>query len=151
MTLTSHILVGTDFSDASRLAVDAAKLLATQFGAKITVAHVFDSSPMAPLATSAVSPAAQLALEQTTELRIREELGRIREEDLAAVKDVETALIIGIGAADQLVKHANKIGADMIVVGTHGRTGLSHMLIGSVAEKVVRHATCPVLTLRSRA
>ena len=52
-------------------------------------------------------------------------------------------------APDEIVETAVEIGADMIVIGTHGRTGLAHLLIGSVAERIVRHANVPVLTVRS--
>ena len=52
--------------------------------------------------------------------------------------------------ADAIVSEAAQLGADLIVMGTHGRTGLQHVLLGSVAEKVVRHASCPVLTIRLR-
>lgn len=151
MTLASHILVATDFSDASRPALGAAVILAKQFGAKLTLAHSFDPSPLAPLATRPVSGAAQLQIEQEMERRITEELERLRKDELSEIADVETELLIGPSPADELVKLAKKKNVDLIVIGTHGRTGLSHLLIGSVAEKVVRHAPCPVLTLRSRA
>ena len=53
--------------------------------------------------------------------------------------------------ADAIVNYATNVGVDLIVMGTHGRTGVSHLLMGSVAEKVVRHAPCPVLTVRQHA
>jgi nucleotide-binding universal stress UspA family protein len=54
------------------------------------------------------------------------------------------------GAVDEILAHAKEAGADLIVMGTHGRTGLSHLLMGSVAERVLRTAHCPVLTVKAR-
>lgn len=147
---TQSILVATDFSAAADLAVDAAALLAKQFGAQLHLVHVFDPTPMAPLGTRG-SGVAQANAEQRVEQQIRDELGRIREERLPDVARVETQLILAPSPADAICKYAAQHAVDLIVVSTHGRTGLAHLLVGSVAEKVVRHAPCPVLTLRSKA
>ena len=149
-TLTQNLLVSTDFSPASMLAIDAASLLAQAFGAKVTLAHVFDPAPLAPMPTSQLGSAEQLEVEQAYERRLHAELERLRDEKLAGLADVKVALILGKNAADSLCRYAEKENVDLIVIATHGRTGLARMLIGSVAERVVRHAGCPVLTLRSR-
>lgn len=149
-TLTQNLLVSTDFSEASMLAVDAAAMLAQAFGAKVTLVHVFDPAPLAPIATSQLSSADQLEAEQRTERTLHAELERLREAKLGTVADVKVALIFGKNAADSICHYAEKEGIDLIAIATHGRTGIARMLIGSVAERVVRHATCPVLTLRSR-
>lgn len=149
MKLTQNILVPTDFSTASMLAVDAAKILAQQNEAKVTLVHVLDPTPVtfgAPGLGSLTEP----EIEPEVESRIHAELSRLREEKLAGVASVKTALVLSKNAADGIVHYAEKEGADMIVMATHGRSGLAHFLIGSVAENVVRHAECPVLTLRSK-
>ena len=150
MTLTKNLLVATDFSPASMLAVDAAAMLASAFGAKVTLAHVFDPAPMSPAPASQLTTAEQLSVEQNYEHRLHEELERVRDEKLDALDDVKVALILGKNAAESLCRYAEKEQIDLIVIATHGRTGLARMLIGSVAERVVRHASCPVLTLRSQ-
>jgi nucleotide-binding universal stress UspA family protein len=151
MTLTRNLLVSTDFSPASMLALDAAAMLAKSFGAKVTIAHVFDPAPLAPVATrTALSGAEQLAMEQEYERHLHAELEKLRTSKLADIPDVKVALVLGSNAADALCHYAEKENVDLIVIATHGRTGLSRMLIGSVAERVVRHAPCPVLTLRSK-
>jgi len=150
MENTQKILVATDFSRASELALEAAAILARQFSASVTLVHCFDPTPFAPLATRNASGADQLAVEQQVEKKIHDELERLRREKLADVADVKVALIVGASAADGICHYATKENTDLIVLSTHGRTGLSHLLIGSVAEKVVRHAPCPVLTLRSK-
>ncbi len=60
---------------------------------------------------------------------------------------MDSALVLGTNAAEGICNYAEKVGVDLIVLSTHGRTGLGHLLIGSVAEKVVRHAHCPVVTV----
>ncbi|MCZ7684405.1 MAG: universal stress protein [Sandaracinaceae bacterium] len=67
----------------------------------------------------------------------------------AGVAKTKTALIVSTNAAEGICNYAAKENVDLIVLSTHGRTGLAHLLIGSVAEKVVRHAPCPVLTVRA--
>ena len=151
MENTQNILVGTDFSRASELALDAAAILAKQFGAMVTIAHVFDPTPFAPIAMRDGPGVEQRAVEQEVESRMREHLERLRNEKLSGVPDVKVALVKGTSAAAGICHYAEKEDVDLIVLSTHGHTGLAHLLIGSVAEKVVRHAPCPVLTLRSKA
>lgn len=152
MKLTQNILVPTDFSKASELALDAAVVLSKQNDAKVTLVHVFNPTAMAlgagGLGAMAVETDAEL--EPAVEKRIHEALTTIREERLGDIPDVKTALVLSRNAADGIVHYATKEKVDMIIMSTHGRSGLVHLLIGSVAEKVVRHADCPVLTLRSR-
>jgi universal stress protein A len=148
-TFTQHVLVATDFSPASLLAVDAAATLAKTFGARVTLAHVFDASPLTPTPTSQLTTAEQLEVAQNYERHLQGELEQLRDTRLAGV-DATVALIRGRSAADDLCRHAEQANVDLIVIATHGRTGLARMLIGSVAERVVRHASCPVLTLRSK-
>lgn len=149
MTFAQHILVATDFSNASHLAIDAAAMLAQALGASVTLLHVYD---IAPFAFSAVPVQQSDVIAQASDinLRILGELQRLREERLAKVAQVKTVVLEHSSPADGICEQAKEINADLIIVATHGRTGLAHLLLGSVAEKVVRHAPCPVLTLRSK-
>lgn len=150
MRLTQNILVATDFSKASELALDAARVLALQNDAKVTLVHVFDARPpfSVPLSRDLSD---EEEYEREMRARIHEELKRLREDKLGDVPEAKVALVVSTNAAEGICHYARKENVDLIVVSTHGRTGLSHLLIGSVAEKVVRHAECPVLTLRSKA
>lgn len=147
---TQNILVATDFSEASDLSLRAAAMLAKQFQSKVTVVHVFDPTPLAPIATRAMSGPDQLADKEHIEAAIHERLESIREEIFADIGDVKAVLVMASSPANAICDYAAKEGVDLIVLSTHGRTGLDHLLIGSVAERVVRHAPCPVLTLRSK-
>lgn len=149
MKLTQNILVPTDFSPSSKLAIDAALILAKQNDAKVTLVHVLDPTPLA-FGAPGLGTMTEPEIEPEVEARVHAELKRMRDEHLGEVKSVKTALVISKNAADGIVHYAKKEGADMIVMATHGRSGLAHFLIGSVAENVVRHAECPVLTLRSK-
>lgn len=150
MRLTQNILVATDFSKASELALDAARVLALQNDSKVTLVHVFDARP--PFSVPLNSELADEAdYEREMRSRIHAELKRLREEKLGDVPEAKVALVVSTNAAEGICHYAKKEDVDMIVLSTHGRTGLQHLLIGSVAEKVVRHAECPVLTLRSKA
>ncbi|MCB9617598.1 MAG: universal stress protein, partial [Sandaracinus sp.] len=84
------------------------------------------------------------------EAKIHAELEKVARERFPDVSKIKTALVISESAVKGIVEYAERENVDLIVIATHGRSGLSRMLIGSVAEKVVRHAACPVLTLRSR-
>lgn len=148
MDFADHILVATDFSEPSEQAADAAATLAAQLGAKVTLLHSFDPDTLVP--PGAIPRPEQYRQKITKEMSdaVTERLKEIRESRLASVKDVDFAVVTHRSPAHAIVEHAEKLGADLIIVATHGRTGLGHLLIGSVAEKVVRHAHCPVLAVR---
>ena len=153
MSFAQQILVPTDLSAASVLAVDAAAILAKQFGATLELFYVYDPALLSPF--YAVPGAGVLA--DTTasipefERSVTVELERLRDAHLGGVTGVTLASAQHKAPAEAICERAKEIGADLVVISTHGRTGLAHMLIGSVAERVVRHAPCPVLTLRSKA
>jgi nucleotide-binding universal stress UspA family protein len=147
-TLTQNILVATDFSKSAELALDAAALLARQNDAKVTLVHVFEATPFAPLVTDPET--GHTVIEEETREELHAKLREIASTHLGDIDDVKSALVVSKNAADGICHYAEREGVDLIVLSTHGRSGLAHLLIGSVAEKVVRHASCPVLTLRSK-
>jgi nucleotide-binding universal stress UspA family protein len=153
MSFTQKIVAPTDFSQASALALDAAALLARQFGAEVHLLYVYDPTLLSPLY---VVPGASALAPPTREPREFEDgaiarLKHVRDEHLQGVAKVELAVEQHTSAAEGICAYARQVDADLVVLSTHGRTGLAHLLIGSVAERVVRHAPCPVLTMRSHA
>lgn len=147
-SFTSNILVPTDFSKASTLALEAANLLAKQNDAKVTLVHVFE--PRGVLFGGEPGMEDGHGVAKDVEAKIHAELEKVARERFPDVSKIKTALVISESAVKGIVEYAERENVDLIVIATHGRSGLSRMLIGSVAEKVVRHASCPVLTLRSR-
>jgi universal stress protein A len=139
------ILVPTDFSAPSRRAMDYAAVLAKESGAEILLLHVIESLPYSVTDTLHVVDHRR-ALEKTAGALLENLRSELAEKELA----VKTHLASGT-AYDKILKSSRREKADLIVMGTHGRTGMSHLLLGSVAEKVVRLAACPVLTVRDRA
>ena len=119
------VLFATDFSDASRLAGQTAAEVARHFGARLHVLHV-----VPPVTDPTAAPASLCAA--AAEL----------EKGLSIVTAIATGRV-----ARQIVDYARRNSIDLIVVGTHGRTGVSHALLGSVAEAVTRRARCRVLTV----
>ncbi len=146
MTIARTILVPTDFSEHADQALAYAVDLATQLGATVHLVHAISvpavGIPELGVAYSSVTmenavDAAQKELEaRAARLRDRVSLGPVRVE----VGD----------ARDVIDRAAETLSADLIVMGTHGRRGLRRMLLGSVAEAVVRSAPCPVLTVRTK-
>jgi universal stress protein A len=120
------ILFPTDFSDCARHAGARAAAFARHFGARVHVLHV-DPPVTAPTRPERLAQAVA---------------------DLGPDLDVTSATTAG-PPARAICAAARRTGADLIVIGTHGRTGVSHALLGSVAEAVVRRAPCPVLTIRA--
>jgi nucleotide-binding universal stress UspA family protein len=136
------ILHPTDFSDYSRAAFELACALARDYGAELIVLHVNQTTAIyAPDGIVASAP-----IEEPYELRAK--LAQLRPDD-PRVK-VEYKLLDG-EPVEQILKAAASANADLIVLGTHGATGLSRLLMGSVAEDVLRRALCPVLTVRAHA
>jgi nucleotide-binding universal stress UspA family protein len=139
------ILCPVDFSDASRSALQVASELARRFDGEVTVFHAYPL-PGYTLPEGTVLPATgmlQELAEQTDAL-----LARWKAEAIAdGAPRVSTGKSVGEPAAE-IVAAAEDGKYDAIVVGTHGRTGLAHVLLGSVAERVVRRAPMPVVTVR---
>lgn len=148
MDFADHILVATDFSEPAERAVEAAEVLAAQLGAKVTLLHAFDPDVLVP--PGAIPNPSEYRKKIGTEMTeaVTARLEELRAKKLASVKDVDVSVVQSRSVAHGIVEEAEKLGADLIIVATHGRTGLGHLLIGSVAEKVVRHAHCPVLAVR---
>ena len=144
MIAIKQILVPTDLSDYSRNALTYATELASTYGATLHLLHVVDSHWVGP--TGAAEFPGQIA---DFMQRFQEEGEREVQEMKEAIGGihVETAVVLGIPHVE-IVRYARQRKVDVIVLTTHGRTGLSHALIGSVAEKVVQMAPCPVLSIK---
>lgn len=149
MESIKHIVVTTDFSKSSEEAFKAAKLLARQFDAQLTLLHVYDPSTQVPPATLPLTAQQVKAIEQETKEKLTEHLEELRERALSDVAEVRSSLLKGRSAAEVICDFARVHEADVVVIATHGRTGLSRLVIGSVAERVVRHAPCAVLTVHA--
>ena len=142
MATVSHILVGTDFSDPSEQAVRAAGDWAETFGAKVTLVHALAVPELAD--GELVQPHPEHA---ELEEAVHRHLDAVRDRLLGGV-DAKTVLVRGPRPAEVLTKLAQSSDVDLIVVATHGRSGLSRLLLGSVAERVVKLAKIPVMTVR---
>ena len=147
MSQVTRILVPTDFSAASDLATDYAIDMAFRYGASIHFVYVFEDLYLAGFPDGYVDlSGVRKQQEEDAQTRLAVLLGKCA----AARLDVSTDILTGHPAA-MIVAEASTTGADIIVMGTHGRTGFAHMFLGSVAERVVRTAPCPVLTVRENA
>lgn len=140
-----RILVPVDFSDAARPVAEYARDLARDRGASVTLLHVV-GVPVTPLdpAYGAAADPKVLQDMQAGAARGLEELAAIVRK---AGVPVETRVLTG-APSREIVRLAREANADLVIIGTHGRTGLRHVFLGSVAENVVRLCPCPVLTLR---
>ena len=147
MTRISRIVVPTDFSPASDAALDYARDLARQFGASIDLVHVFDDPFTSGAFVGDGTVMMPVELRDALEKHAREQLETRNAAHAGTLPGSSTAFLMG-APAKRIVERAKEDKADLIVMGTHGRSGLGHLLIGSVAERVVRTATCPVLTTR---
>lgn len=145
MIVLNSVVVAFDFSETSKHALTYGRNLARAFGGRLHVFHVADV-----ISTSAAqffpegpgdpeAKARQLAVDQIRDVLAAEGI------------DVVTPDVrVSPDAAGAIVEYAKEVHADIIVVGTHGRSGVSRLLMGSVAEHVVRTAQCPVLVVRPR-
>jgi nucleotide-binding universal stress UspA family protein len=146
MLTLKTVLVPTDFSEASESALRYGKAMAEAFGASLHVVHVMeDLLAHAWAAEVYVSSMPQLRDEIEKESRLR--LGALLTDGERKAFRAETALLAG-NPFLEIIRYAKTHGVDLIVMGTHGRGPIAHMLLGSVAEKVVRKSPCPVLTVR---
>ena len=136
------IMVPVDFSSYSKQAVNYAAMIAKKFNAGIVVAHVIDSLSYSVTDTLKVIEHRR-ALETIAGTLLDNLSKQLREKNLK----VKTYLVSG-APYREILKKTQLEKVDLIVMGTHGRTGVAHLLLGSVAERVVRLSPCPVLTVR---
>lgn len=141
-----HILAPTDFSPYSTQAIEYAFALAQTFGAKLSLLYVIEM-PAFPVEGTVLSQGGTILLDDLKR-DCNREMDRLLPD--AEASQVEVARHVVVGKPYRtIVKIAEAKKADLIVMATRGRTGLSHLLMGSVAERVVRIAPCPVLTIRA--
>ena len=150
MTRIARIVVPTDFSPASDAALEYARALASDLKASIDLGHVFDDPFTSGAFVGDGTVMMPLELRESLENLAREHLAQRHAPHTNTLPGSSTVMLTG-APAKRIVDHARETHADLIVMGTHGRTGLGHLLLGSVAERVIRTATCPVLTWRGPA
>jgi universal stress protein A len=139
-----NILVPVDFSDCSKKALQYALPIARQFGAKITLLHVVQLNYLLGTEFATIDFS-----------RVEKDMRTQAEAELARMAGVDETIpctpLVRVGQpVEEIAQTARKQKTDIIILSTHGRTGLRHMLLGSVAENVVRHAPCPVLIVREQ-
>jgi len=138
MIVLKHVLVPIDFGEASEVALTYGRALATNFGASLHVLHVMENVFLRPMAADPY----QHKLAMTERLN-----QRVTNDDREALH-AAAVLATSDNPAEEIVKYAKAHAIDLIVMGTHGRGAVAQILMGSVAERVVRTAPCPVLTVR---
>jgi universal stress protein A len=143
MIQLNSVLVAVDFSETSKNALAYGKQLAAAFGGRLHVLHVADVISMSAAQFYPEGPGDPEA--KSRELASGQLRAYLAAEGAAGAS---TAVRVAPEPAIEIVEHVKQIHADLLVLGTHGRTGVSRLLMGSVAEQVVRTAPCPVLIVR---
>ena len=147
MILLKKILVATDFSEPSDAALAYGRQLARAFGAGLTVFHAAENLASRGYGSEGfvfIEPEFQSQVEAAARQRARALLSDEDRRELRA----EAVVVTAISPAAAIADYARREQIDLIIVGTHGRSGVAHLMMGSVAERVVRTAPCPVLTVR---
>ncbi|MGB4599432.1 MAG: universal stress protein [Trichlorobacter sp.] len=145
MKAFTKILVATDFSDCSKEACAYALTLARKFDASLQVLHVINEP--VDLRGFYVPHISFEQLEQEIADGAATMLDTFCKENLAEFSNFTTTIVTGV-PFEEINRIAQEQNASLIVIGTHGRSGLDHLIFGSTAERVVRSAPCPVLTIR---
>lgn len=142
MIKMKKILVPTDFSEHSEKAVQYGAALAAKFGAELHLLHSLETIPILGGEGSFYPPESKAELEAAAVKQL-DDLKRTITDDVKVVRQAKHG-----HPFVEIVRYAKDTGIDLIVIGTHGRGAIAHMLLGSVAERVVRKAPCPVLAVR---
>jgi nucleotide-binding universal stress UspA family protein len=145
MATFETILFATDFSENSEHAFGYALSMAKAYNARLLILHVINEP--VDLRGFYVPHISFETLEKEIEEGAQKMMEKFCHSHLAGYDNVETRVVSGI-PADEIVRYAQETGASLIILGTQGRTGLDHFLFGSTAERVVRTAHCPVMTVR---
>ena len=145
MITMKSMLVAVDFSKQSILAAKFAASLAQEYDSKLYVLHVRAHLP--------IYAQTEMVDYEAFQRRVTEEdraaLSRVIPQTIKGMIPVEEILQLGSPAHHVIVRTAKELDVDLLVISTHGRTGLAHVMIGSVAEHVIRHAPCPVFVVRN--
>jgi nucleotide-binding universal stress UspA family protein len=143
-----RILCPIDFSEHSRRALDHAVAIARWYGSAITVLHVFSPAPVAAFGAGPVM-LEPIALPSLDREQVLAQTSAFAEAARAPGVAIEAIVREG-SVAGEILERAARIEADLLVIGTHGRSGFDRLLLGSVTEKVLRQAGCPVMTVPAR-
>jgi nucleotide-binding universal stress UspA family protein len=149
MTL-KNILVATDFSEASEVALIYARELAYAFKGTLHVLHVTDNVIAEAIGVEGYTTD-WATLQREVDDGARKQLDAIVTDEDRRTLAAKTIVMTSNSPAQAIVSYANDAHVDLIVLGTHGRGGMAHLFMGNVAERVVRTAPCPVLTIRQTA
>jgi nucleotide-binding universal stress UspA family protein len=147
MIVLTKILVATDFSEPSEAALAYGRELTRRFGAQLVVLHVVDDTLTRAVVTDSLvftNPDLQTRVEDGGQQQVDELISA----DDRTVLRAQAVIVASNVPASAIVEYAKGHDINLIVMGTHGRAAMSHLLMGSVAERVVRSAPCPVLTVR---
>jgi nucleotide-binding universal stress UspA family protein len=145
-TMFKSIVVGTDFNDCSERAVDMAATMAKATGGELFVVHTFELPSYGYAGVEVTTFDWLTPIREAAQQSLNDRVRGLIE------RGVHARGVLEIGVAwDHILRVAKDANADLIVVGTHGRRGIAHALLGSVAEKVVRMSPIPVLTVRGAA
>jgi universal stress protein A len=139
------ILLATDFSDYSEVACEYALTLAKAFNSSLLVLHVINEP--VDLRGFYVPHISFEQLEKEIETGAITMLETFCRDNLKEFETFETSVVTGV-PYEEIIRIATETEASLIIIGTHGRTGLDHLIFGSTAERVVRSAPCPVMTIR---
>ncbi len=150
MFAPKRILVPTDFSSYSDIALRYAVDIARQYRATVFLLHVIDSNVQQCAVDYCLSDAVMKGIEEESMTRSKDMLQQQITRVLGNAPDVEITPYLQQGVPyDEIIKEQGEKNIDLIVISSHGRTGIRKMLIGSVAEKITRGAPCPVMLVRS--
>ena len=141
----ARVLCPCDFSETSRVALRTAASLARRFHAELILVHVIE--PLLFPVEYGLVTAPPFDLEEQAAGNARRELDALLDGERAGLASARSEVLFGL-PWQQILESQENSGADLIVLGTHGHAGLKHLLLGSTAERVVRHAEVPVLTVK---
>ena len=149
MIALKNIVVATDFGEASASALAYGRHLARAFSARLHLVHVVDDVRANATVGLAAAPFDVATVQADFDADARSALAALVQDNDSGTLEIRTVLLRNHDPARALLDYAREIAADLIIVGTHGRGGLAEFFLGSVAQRVVRVALCPVLTVRA--
>jgi nucleotide-binding universal stress UspA family protein len=144
-----NIVVATDFGTAANRAVQYGVEFAKAFGAKLHVVHVVDDLGGRAIPAIGMPPIDLTQAQESIDQEARRTLGALATTDVMRTIDVRCVVLRDLEPGRAILGYTREVEADLLVIGTHGRGGLAEFFLGSAAQRVVRSAPCPVLTVRA--